>query len=83
MVVKVYVSCCGGDKAVAAVDAAIKQAGVEAQVEVVHDLAELVKAGVMSPPAIKINDRLVASGRVPKVPDLVGWLTAAAAPAKV
>ena len=79
MVVKVYVSCCGGDKAVAAVNEAVRQAGVEAQVEVVHDLAELVKAGVMSPPAIKIDDRLVASGRVPKVPDLVGFLTSAAA----
>ena len=79
MVVKVYVSCCGGDKAVAAVNEAVRQAGVEAQVEVVHDLAELVKAGVMSPPAIKIDDRMVASGRVPKVPDLVGFLTSAAA----
>ncbi len=79
MVIKVYVSCCGGDKAVAAVEEALKQAGVEAQIEVVSDLRELMKAGVMSPPAIRINDRLVASGRVPKVPDLVNWLVDAVA----
>ena len=79
MVIKVYVSCCGGDKAVAAVEEALKQAGVEAQIEVVSDLRELMKAGVMSPPAIRINDRLVASGRVPKVPDIVKWLADAAA----
>ena len=79
MVIKVYVSCCGGDKAVAAVEEALKQAKVEARIEVVDDLKELMKAGVMSPPAIRINDRMVASGRVPKVPDLVNWLVDAAA----
>ncbi len=79
MVIKVYVSCCGGDKAVAAVEEALKQAGVEAQIEVVSDLKELMKAGVMSPPAISINNRLVASGRVPKVPDIVKWLADAVA----
>ena len=82
MVVNVYVSCCGGDKAVAAVEEALKLAGVEAQIEVVDDLKELMKARVMSPPAIKIDERLVASGRVPKVPELVKWLgDAAASPA--
>jgi len=79
MVIKVYVSCCGADKAVAAVDEAVKQAGVEAQVEVVKDLAQMAQAGIMSSPAIKINDRLVVSGRVPRVPDLVSWLVDAAA----
>ena len=66
MVIKVYVSCCGGDKAVAAVEEALKQAKVEAQIEVVDDLKELMKAGVLSPPAIRINDRMVAGGRVPE-----------------
>lgn len=79
MVIKVYVSCCGGDKAVAVVEQALKQVGVEAQIEVVRDLRELMKAGVMSPPAIGINGRLVSSGRVPKVPDVVNWLADAAA----
>ncbi|MHC9545024.1 MAG: thioredoxin family protein [Vulcanimicrobiota bacterium] len=79
MVIKVYVSCCGAEKAIAAVDEAIKKAGVEAQVAIVKDLAEIAKAGIISTPAIKINDRTVASGRVPKVQDLVGWLADAAA----
>lgn len=71
MVIKVYVSCCGSDKAIAAVEEAVKQAGVEARVETVKDLAEMAKAGIMSTPAIKIDDKLVASGRVPKVSDLI------------
>ncbi len=79
MVIKVYVSCCGGDKAIAAVEEAVKQAGVEARVEIVKDLAEMAKAGIMSTPAIKIDDQLVVSGRVPKVPDLVSAMMNAAA----
>lgn len=79
MVIKVYVSCCGGDKAIAAVEEAVKQAGIEARVETVKDLAEMAKAGIMSTPAIKIDDKLVASGRVPKVPDLVSAMMNAVA----
>ncbi|MCL6630345.1 MAG: thioredoxin family protein [Armatimonadetes bacterium] len=78
MVIKVYVACCGADKAIAAVEEAVKQAGVEARVEIVKDFAEIAKAGIMSTPAIKIDDQLVASGRVPKIPDLVSRMIDAA-----
>ncbi len=50
------------------------RADVEGQVEVVSDLRELMKAGILMPPAVKINDRVVVSGRVPKVPEVVKWL---------
>jgi len=79
MLITVYVSCCGGDKALAAIHEAVKQAGIEAQVVEVHDLAQIAKAGIVSTPAIRINDRLVVSGRVPKVADLVKWLSEPAA----
>lgn len=79
MLIRIYVSCCGGDKLAAIVNEAVKQAGVQAEVEEIHDLAELAKAGIVSTPAIRINDRLVVSGRVPKVADLVRWLSEAAA----
>ncbi len=76
--ISVYISCCGRDKAVAVVEEALKHAGVEAQIDVVSDLRELMNSGVMAPPAIGIGDQLMASGRVPKVSDLVNWLVAAA-----
>ena len=79
MIVKLYVSCCGGDKAIATIDEAVKQSGVEAQVEIVKDMAQMARAGVMSTPAIQINDKLVVAGRLPKVPDLVTMLVNAAA----
>jgi len=78
MVIKVYISCCGGEKAVDVINEAVKQAGVTAQVEVVKDMATMVKAGIMSTPTITIDGRTVASGRVPKVADLVKWLGEAA-----
>lgn len=79
MNVKIYTACCGGDNLVDAVNQAVSLAGVDAQVETVSDIAEVVKAGIMSTPAIKINDRLVSSGKTPKVKDLVKMLTNAAA----
>jgi alkyl hydroperoxide reductase subunit AhpF len=79
MVVKVYMSCCGGDKVLDAVNEAIRLSGIEAQVEMVKELSEIAKAGVMSTPAIKVNNRLIASGRIPKLQDLVILLTNAAA----
>jgi predicted DsbA family dithiol-disulfide isomerase len=77
MEIKVYVSCCGGEKAVKAVNEALKQAGVTAQVSVISDMANIVKAGIMSTPTIVIAGRTVASGQVPKVPDLVKWIAEA------
>lgn len=77
MVVKVYLSCCGGDKLVEIVKEAVRLAGVDAQIETVSDFVEVAKAGIMSPPAIKIDNRVVVSGRVPKMEDLVKALEAA------
>ena len=74
MLVKVFMSCCGGEKLMETVNEAIRLSGTNAQVEIVKDMAEVVKEGVISTPAIKINNQLVASGRVPKVQDLVTLL---------
>jgi len=75
MVIKVYPGCCGGDKVVATVTEAVRQAGVKAEVDVVKDLAQTARDGILSTPALKIDGRLVASGRSPKVRDLVALLT--------
>lgn len=79
MLVKVYTSCCGGDKVLDTVNEAVRLCGIDAQVEAVKDFAEIARAGIMSTPAIKINNKVVASGRIPKVQDLVTLMTKAAA----
>jgi predicted thioredoxin/glutaredoxin len=78
MEIRVYISCCGAEKTLAAVQQAVKQAGVAAHVEVVNDYAEIAKAGIVSTPAIQIDGRTVVSGRVPQVTDLVTSLITAA-----
>jgi len=79
MMVKVYQSCCGGEKVLDTVNEAIRLSGTVAKVETVNDMIEVAKAGIISTPAITINNRVVASGRVPKVQDLVTILINAAA----
>lgn len=78
MLVKVFMSCCGGDDVLRIVNEAVRLSGVDAKIETTSDLVDLLKAGIMSTPAIAINNKIVASGRVPKVQDLVKLLNKAA-----
>lgn len=54
---------------------AIAQLGVEAKVELVSDVNEMMRYGVMSTPAIVINDRVVSSGRVPALSQITTLIT--------
>ena len=79
MIVKVFMGCCGGGNVLDVVNEAVRLSGVEAKVETVTDLAEVMKSRIMSTPAIKINNKVVASGRVPKAQDLAKLLVDTAA----
>jgi len=78
MLVKVFMSCCGGDDVLKIVNEAVRLSGTDTKIETASDLIELAKAGIMSTPAIAINNKIVVSGKVPKVQDLVKLLTKAA-----
>lgn len=43
--------------------AAVEELGVEAEVEKVEDLIEIVKLGVMSAPSLMINGKVVSAGK--------------------
>jgi small redox-active disulfide protein 2 len=45
--------------------------GVEAEVEKVSDMREIVARGVMATPGLAVNDRLVSTGRVPSVSEVM------------
>ncbi|QSX05764.1 thioredoxin family protein [Sedimentibacter sp. zth1] len=47
-------------------DEAIKELNINATVEHVEDLVEIVKYGVMSSPALVVNEKVVSLGRVLK-----------------
>jgi small redox-active disulfide protein 2 len=54
---------------------AVAQLGVEAKVELVTEMQEMLRYGVMSTPAIVINDKVVSTGRVPALSQITTMIT--------
>lgn len=54
----------------------IDELGVEAQIDHVRDYAEIMKYPILSTPALVINEKVVASGRIPSENEIKGWLNA-------
>ncbi|MFH1427866.1 MAG: thioredoxin family protein [Patescibacteria group bacterium] len=46
----------------------------DAKVEHVFDMEKIIEYGVMTTPAIVINDEIKASGAVPEVEEIKAWL---------
>ncbi len=46
---------------------AVAQLAVDARVEMVTDMKEIMRYGVMSTPGIVIDDKVVSAGRVPSL----------------
>lgn len=57
------------------VQQAVTQLGLEADIEKVEDLMEIVKLGIMSVPAVMVDGNRIVSGRVPKTKELVKLLS--------
>lgn len=57
---------------------AIAQCGVQATLEKVSDLDDIVGYGVMLTPALVVDEVVVSSGRLPSMAKLTAWLTSAA-----
>ncbi|MDJ0324768.1 thioredoxin family protein [Cryobacterium sp. PH31-AA6] len=57
---------------------AVRQLGLDATIEKVEDYAAIAGYGVMSTPALVINDKVVVSGRVPTLAEVRTLLSSAA-----
>jgi small redox-active disulfide protein 2 len=57
---------------------ALQQLGINAQVEKVESMQEIVKFKVMFTPALVVNGAVECAGRVPEVAEIVSWLATAA-----
>lgn len=55
--------------------AALKELGLEAEIEKVTDFAEIAGYGILSTPGLVIDDKVVSSGKVLKPKDIVKLLT--------
>jgi small redox-active disulfide protein 2 len=54
---------------------ALRQLGIQAQVEKVTDYAAIAAYGVMSTPALVVDDQIVMAGRIPSLDSLKHTLT--------
>ena len=53
--------------------------GLEVAVQKVKDVAVFVDYGLLTTPGLVINEKLVASGRIPALDEIAGWMRQAAA----
>jgi small redox-active disulfide protein 2 len=56
---------------------AVAAAGLDATVEEVHDYSEIAAYGIMTTPALVVDDRVLVAGRVPSLAELTDLLTGA------
>ncbi|MCB8998946.1 MAG: TM0996/MTH895 family glutaredoxin-like protein [Bacteroidales bacterium] len=49
---------------------AVEESKIEANIEKVEDIVRIMSYGIMHTPGLVINDKVVVSGRVPKVNEI-------------
>ena len=58
---------------------AVTQLGIQAKVEMVTDMQEIMRYGVMGTPGIVIDEKVVSTGRVPALSQITTMITSALA----
>ena len=58
--------CASCKKLLESVQASVAEVGADVDVLYITDMAEIVKQGIMSTPALMINGKVKSMGRVPK-----------------
>jgi small redox-active disulfide protein 2 len=60
----------------------VQELGMQANVQKVTDIQEIMKTGIMSTPGLEINGKMVSSGKLPVKATLVQWIVNALAEAE-
>ena len=72
MNIKVIGACCETcGRLYDCVEEAVKETGIDADLEKVEDLIEIVKLGVMTAPSLMVDGKLVLSGRTAKKDEII------------
>jgi small redox-active disulfide protein 2 len=71
--------CAKCKKLYAEAEKAVAASGVIASLSKVEKIDEIMKFGVMTTPALVVDGEVKCSGRVAQAPEIVAWLTTAAA----
>ena len=53
---------------------AVEELQIEAEIEKVTDMGEIMKWPILATPGLVINDKMVSSARVPGDAEIAGWL---------
>ena len=53
---------------------ALQELQIDASVEKVTDLQEIMKTGILSTPGLEINGKMISSGKLPTQSTLVHWI---------
>lgn len=53
---------------------AVKELGIEAEIEHIYDFNKMVEMGMMMSPGLAIDDKLVSQGKIPDVEKIKEWL---------
>lgn len=73
--IKILSSACKcGHKSAEQIAEMIKNMNTDAEVNIIDDMMEVVKYGVMTTPAIVVDEKVVHIGSVPKEDELKNWL---------
>ena len=54
---------------------AVKELGIKVEVTHVYDQAKMLMRGITDNPSVVIDGELKASGRVPEIREIKGWLS--------
>lgn len=69
------VGCSKCDKLEKNLNKALEELNIDATIEKVADLKEIVAYGVMTTPALVIDDKVKMVGKVPKVKEIKGYFS--------
>jgi small redox-active disulfide protein 2 len=54
---------------------AVNSLSVEAQIEKVTEMPEIIKYRIMATPGLVINEKVVCAGRIPTAAEVTTWVT--------
>ena len=75
MIIKILgVGCSKCEKIEKNLKIALKELNMDANIEVIGDLKEIVSYGVMTTPTLVINDKIVSTGKVLSVKEIKKYL---------
>ena len=66
--------CRNCENLLAAVKEAAAEKGIEAEIEYITDMARIMEYGIMSTPALMIDNKVVSMGRVLKAKEVLKYL---------